>query len=237
MTAHSAIQEADPDEFDWNAIFGEDTIWFHFTGITPALGPNMQEACLEACRAAKKRGITISCDLNYRKKLWSREEANAVMSELCKYIDVCIANEDDARDVFGIEARNSDSQPGVLDLEGYESVAKQLQERFHFQKVAITLRESFSANDNDWSAMLYDGSEFYVSGKYHLRIVDRVGGGDSFAGGLIYALLNGRDTQQALEFAVAASALKHSIEGDFNRVSREEVEKLMAGNGSGRVER
>lgn len=235
--AHSAIQEADPSDFDWDAIFGEDTKWFHFTGITPALGPNMLETCLNACKAAKKRGITISCDLNYRKKLWSREEANAAMTKIAEYIDVCVANEDDARDVFGIAAENTDTQSGVLDREGYRSVARQLQERFHFQKVAITLRESFSANDNDWSAMLYDGSQYYFSNKYHLRIVDRVGGGDSFSGGLIYALLNGQDAKSALEFAVAASALKHSIEGDFNRVTKGEVEKLIAGNGSGRVER
>lgn len=235
--AHSAIQECSPEDFHWDEIFDEDTKWFHFTGITPALGPNVTEACLAACRYAGEHGITVSCDLNYRKNLWSREEARKVMKELAKYVDVCVGNEEDAKDVFGIEAEGSDIQAGKLEKEGYQSVARQLMERFHFKMAAITLRESFSANDNDWSAMLYDGQDFLFSRKYHLHIVDRVGGGDSFSGGLIYELVNGRPKQEALEFAVAASALKHSIEGDINRVSKEEVEKLMKGTGSGRVER
>jgi len=234
--AHSAIQEADPAEFNWDEIF-EGADWFHFTGITPALGKNMVEACKQACIAAKKHGVKISCDLNYRGKLWTRAEAREAMTELCQYVDVCISNEEDAKDVFGIEAEDTDIYGGKLNHEGYKSVAKQLKEKFGFDKVAITLRSSISANDNDWAGMLYDGENYCFSKSYHLHIVDRVGGGDSFGGGLIYALLNGKTTQQAIEFAVAASALKHSIEGDFNRVGVAEVEKLAGGDGSGRVQR
>lgn len=234
--AHSAIQEAQPDDFHWEAILdGAD--WFHFTGITPALGPNLVEICLEACKAAKDKGVKISCDLNYRGKLWTREQAREAMTKLCEYVDVCISNEEDAKDVFGIEAENTDIYGGKLNHEGYKSVARQLADRFGFEKVAITLRSSISASDNDWAAMLYDGKNYCFSKEYHLHIVDRVGGGDSFGGGLIYALLSGKDSQAAVEFAVAASALKHSIEGDFNRVSVSEVEKLAGGDGSGRVQR
>ena len=234
--AHSAIQEADPKEFNWEEILkGAD--WFHFTGITPALGPNMVEACKQACMAAKKLGVKVSCDLNYRGKLWTRDQAREAMSELCKYVDVCISNEEDAKDVFGIEAENTDIYSGKLNHEGYKSVAKQLKDKFGFEKVAITLRTSISASDNDWAGMLFDGKDYCFSKSYHLHIVDRVGGGDSFGGGLIYALLNGYDTQKAIDFAVAASALKHSIEGDFNRVTVSEVEKLAGGDASGRVQR
>ena len=234
--AHSAISEASPEDFDWAKIF-EGADWFHFTGITPALGSNLVEICKEACVAAKKHGVKISCDLNYRGKLWTREQARAAMTELCQYVDVCISNEEDAKDVFGIEAENTDIYGGKLNKEGYKSVAKQLADRFGFEKVAITLRTSLSASDNDWAGMLYDGENYCFSKEYHLHIVDRVGGGDSFGGGLIYALLNGKDSQSAIEFAVAASALKHSIEGDFNRVTVSEVEKLAGGDGSGRVQR
>ena len=236
--AHSAIAEASPSDFDWDKIF-EGVDWFHFTDITPALGPNMVEACKQACMAAKERGVKISCDLNYRGKLWTRAQAREAMTELCQYVDVCISNEEDAKDVFGIEAEATDITGGKLNKEGYKSVARQLAEKFHFEKVAITLRESISASDNDWSAMLYDvaSDEYCFSKLYHLRIVDRIGGGDSFGGGLIYALLSGKTTQQAVEFAVAASALKHSIEGDYNFVSVAEVEKLAGGDGSGRVQR
>ncbi len=234
--AYSAIQMADPTDFDWDSIF-EGADWFHFTGITPALGANLVEICKEACIAAKKRNVKISCDLNYRGKLWTRDEARAAMTELCKYVDVCISNEEDAKDVFGIEAENTDIYGGKLDHEGYKSVAKQLMDTFNFEKVAITLRSSISANDNDWAAMLYDGENYCFSKTYHLHIVDRVGGGDSFGGGLIYALLSGKSTQEAVEFAVAASALKHAVEGDYNRVSVAEVEKLAGGDGSGRVQR
>ncbi len=234
--AYSAIQQAKSEDFNWDTIFdGAD--WFHFTGITPALGGNLVEICKEACIAAKNKGVKISCDLNYRGKLWTRDEARVAMSELCKYVDVCIANEEDAKDVFGIEAENTDIYGGKLNKEGYKSVAKQLMDTFGFEKVAITLRTSISANYNDWAGMLFDGENYCFSKEYHLHIVDRVGGGDSFGAGLIYALLNGKDTQGAIEFAVAASALKHTVEGDFNRVSVSEVEKLAGGNGSGRVQR
>jgi len=234
--AHSAIQESQPSDFDWAAIFkGAD--WFHFTGITPALGANLVETCRQACKAAKSMGVKISCDLNYRGKLWTRDEAREAMTDLCQYVDVCIANEEDAKDVFGIEAENTDIYGGKLDHSAYKSVAKQLMDKFGFEKVAITLRSSISANDNDWAGMLYDGEEYCFSKSYHLHIVDRVGGGDSFGAGLIYSVLNGKTTQQAIEFAVAASALKHSIEGDFNMVSVSEVEKLAGGDGSGRVQR
>lgn len=233
---YSSIQTAESADFDWNSIF-EDADWFHFTGITPALGENLVQICKEACIAAKKHGVKISCDLNYRGKLWTREQARAAMSELCKYVDVCISNEEDAKDVFGIEAENTDIYGGKLDHEGYKSVAKQLAEKFGFEKVAITLRSSISASDNDWAGMLYDGSDYCFSKSYHLHIVDRVGGGDSFGAGLIYSLLSGKASQDAIEFAVAASALKHSIEGDFNRVAVSEVQKLASGDGSGRVQR
>lgn len=234
--AGSAIQKSKKEDFNWDKIF-EGAEWFHFTGITPALGENLVEICKDACIAAKKHGVKVSCDLNYRGKLWTREQARAAMSELCKYVDVCISNEEDAKDVFGIEAENTDIYGGKLNKEGYKSVAKQLADKFGFEKVAITLRTSISASDNDWAAMLYDGKDYCFSKEYHLRIVDRVGGGDSFGAGLIYSLVSGKNTQEAVEFAVAASALKHSVEGDFNRVSVAEVEKLALGDGSGRVQR
>ena len=234
--AHSAIAEASREDFDWDAIF-EGADWLHFTGITPALGQNVADICLDACKAAKAHGVKISCDLNYRGKLWTHDQARKTMTELCQYVDVCISNEEDAKDVFGIEAEGSDIYGGKLNHDGYRSVAKQLADRFGFEKVAITLRSSISANDNDWAGMLYDGTDCYFSKSYHLHIVDRVGGGDSFGGGLIYALLNGKTSQQAIEFAVAASALKHSVEGDYNRVSVAEVEKLAGGDASGRVQR
>ncbi len=211
--------------------------WFHFTGITPALGKDMVSACLDACKAAKEVGATISCDLNYRGKLWSREDAMAAMSELCQYVDVCIGNESDAADVFGVKLNNSQIVKGKLDMDEYRKLAETLMDRFPFRKVAMTLRESISASDNDWSAMIYDGEQCYFSTKYHLHMVDRVGGGDAFAGGLIHSLAEGRSPKYALEFAVAASALKHSINGDFNLVTPAEVETLMNGDGSGRVQR
>ena len=235
--AGSAFAVSSAEEYDESVFEGAD--WFHFTGITPALSPETAEICIEACKKAKEKGITISADLNFRKKLWTREQANKTMTELCKYIDVCIANEEDAKDVFGIEAENTDIDSGKLNREGYISVAKQLTDRFDFRYVAITLRESISANDNNWSAMLYSGKEkkAYFSRKYAMHIVDRVGGGDSFGGGLIYALRSGYDEQKAIEFAVAASCLKHSVEGDYNMVSVSEVESLAGGSGSGRVQR
>ena len=236
--AHSAIQESSASDFDWDAIF-EGAEWFHFTGITPALGANLVEICKQACIAAKARGIKISCDLNYRGKLWTRAQAREAMTDLCQYVDVCISNEEDAKDVFGIEAEATDIYAGELNHEGYKSVAKQLADKFGFEMVAITLRESHSAFDNGWSAMLYNVAtgEYCFSKKYDLHIIDRVGGGDSFGGGLIYSLLTGKNTQAAVEFAVAASALKHSIEGDYNMVTVSEVEKLAGGDGSGRIQR
>ncbi len=236
--ANSAIAKASREDFDWEKIF-EGADWFHFTGITPALGANVVEICKDACRAAKAHGVKISCDLNYRGKLWTRDEARAAMTELCQYVDVCISNEEDAKDVFGIEAEATDIYGGKLNHEGYKSVAKQLADKFGFEYVAITLRESRSAFDNGWSAMLYDvkANQYCFSKKYDLHIIDRVGGGDSFGGGLIYALMNGKSAQASVEFAVAASALKHSIEGDYNMVTLAEVEKLAGGDGSGRIQR
>ena len=234
--AGSAIATAKQSDFKWAGIF-KDACWFHFTGITPALSDNTAKICLTAVKEAKKRGITVSCDLNFRKKLWSKEKAGEVMGELCNYIDYCIANEEDAKDVFGIEADNSDINSGKLDREGYISVAEKLTERFNFKGVAITLRESLSANDNNWSGMLYTDGEAVFSKKYSMHIVDRVGGGDSFGGGLIYSLINGYDAQKTIDFAVAASCLKHTIEGDYNMVSVKEVETLAGGNASGRVQR
>ncbi len=234
--AGSSIATAKPEDFDWNKIL-EGVEWFHFTGITPALGDNVAAICLDACKAAKERGITISCDLNYRNKLWSKEKAGQVMGELCQYVDVCISNEEDASDVFGIKAAGTDVTAGQVNHEGYRDVAKQLADRFGFSKVAITLRTSISANDNKWAAMLYDGNDCYFSKQYTMHIVDRVGGGDSFGGGLIYACLQNMEPQDIIEFAVAASCLKHSIEGDFNQVSVDEVKKLAGGDASGRVQR
>ncbi|MBR2615330.1 MAG: sugar kinase [Clostridia bacterium] len=234
--AYSAIAMAKREDFDWNAILdGAD--WFHFTGITPALGDNVAEICLDALKVCREKGIGVSCDLNYRKKLWTREKAGEVMATLMPYVNVCIANEEDAGDVFGIRASGTDITKGSLSHEGYKEVAKALADRFGFDKVAITLRGSISANDNNWAAMLYDGTDFFFSKNYLIHIVDRVGGGDSFGAGLIYSLLNDYSSQAAIEFAVAASCLKHSVEGDYNMVSVAEVQALAGGDGSGRVQR
>ena len=192
---------------------------------------------LDVLPTMKKRGITVSCDLNYRKKLWTRDKAREVMTKLMPYVDVCISNEEDAFDVFGIKAGGTDVTKGSLDKEGYKSVAKQLADKFGFRYVAITLRTSLSANDNKWAGMLYDGKDYCLSKEYTMHIVDRVGGGDSFGGGLIYALGNGYDSRAAIEFAVAASCLKHSVEGDYNMVSVAEVTALAGGDASGRVQR
>lgn len=234
--AHSAIALAGRKDFDWDSIFS-GVSWFHFTGITPALSETMAAVCLDACLFARHNKIAVSCDLNYRKKLWSRERAGKVMGELMSFVDVCIANEEDAADVFDIKATGSDIEKGVIDRDGYISVARRISERFGCEKVAITLRGSLSASDNIWSGMLYDGDKAYFAPEYSIRIVDRVGGGDSFGGGLLYALQNGFDSQEAVNFAVAASCLKHTIEHDFNMVSVTEVEALAAGNVSGRVQR
>jgi len=234
--AHSSIAEAGPDDFDWKKIFSGAS-WFHFTGITPAISDSAAAITLDACKAAKETGLTVSCDLNYRKNLWSREKAGTVMANLMKFVDICIANEEDASDVFGIRAEGTDVSSGKISHAGYEQVAKTLTDKFGFRQVAITLRESVSANDNNWAAMLYSNGGSYFSKKYAVHIVDRVGGGDSFAAGLIYGTLNKMSPQASLEFAVAASCLKHSIEGDFNQVSVDEAEKLAGGDASGRVVR
>ncbi len=235
--AGSSITLAKRDEFDWDAIF-EGADWFHFTGITPALGGELPEICEDACRAAKARGITISCDLNYRGKLWTREKAGEVMGKLMPYVDVCIANEEDAKDVFGIAAQNTDIEGGKLDREGYISVAKQLDERFDFRAVAITLRGSISASDNNWSGMLYQKGDTRFARNYLIHLVDRVGGGDSFGGGLIHGMRKWPDDpQKIIEFAVAASCLKQATEYDFNMASEQEVLGLAGGSGSGRVQR
>lgn len=225
-----------PGDIDWKAVF-TGAEWFHFTGITPALGDTVAELTLEACKAAKEANIPISCDLNYRKKLWTREKAGEVMATLMPYVDLLIANEEDAADVFGIRAEKSDVTRGEIDLDGYRGVANQLVQRFGIKKVAITLRESVSASRNRWSGLLYNGKELFVSKKYDMQIVDRVGGGDSFGAGLIYGQTSGMDDASSLEFAVAASCLKHSVEGDFNAVTVSEVLALCGGDGSGRVQR
>ena len=234
--AGSSIAEASPTDFNWNEIF-EGAEWFHLTGITPALGPVLADISIDACRIAHERGLKVSCDLNYRAKLWTRQQAGETMGRLCGYVDLLIANEEDAKDVFGIEAAGSDIHGGKLDREGYMSVARQLSDRFNIKQVAITLRSSRSASDNGWAGMLYDNGEFYFSKEYDIHIVDRVGGGDSFGAGLIYSFLNNQSPQTALEFAVAASCLKHTIEGDYNLMSVGEVKKLSEGDASGRVQR
>ncbi len=235
---YSSIALATPELFDFKKIFA-DAEWFHITGITPALSQSAADVSLAAVKAAKEMGLTVSCDLNHRKNLWKYgKEAKEVMAELVKYVDVIIANEEDCQKSLGIEI-GSDVTGGKLDTSKYEALAKEVLTIYpNASKIAITLRESKSANHNDWSACIYDRNEFYVSKKYEIKdIVDRVGGGDSFGGGLIYGLLNYDDPKKALEYAVAASCLKHTIIGDFNRVTVKEVESLMGGDGSGRVQR
>ena len=234
--AGSSIALAKRSDFDWAKIF-KGAKWFHFTGITPALGGELPAICMDALKYCKAHRITVSCDLNYRGKLWTKAEAGACMAKLVPYVDVLIANEADAADVFGIVGKGSDVESGMLDKQGYVSVAEQLVKRFGCKKVAITLRTSLSAFDNKWAGLLYDGKNAYFSSEYMIHIVDRVGGGDSFGGGLIYALATGKKPQAAIDFAVAASCLKHSIEHDFNHVTVAEVESLAAGNATGRVQR
>ena len=234
--AQSALANAAAHDFDWNKIFN-GAQWYHFTGITPALSDGCASLCMDAVIAAKRAGATVSVDLNYRGKLWSSEKAGVVMDGLVRQSDVIIANEEDAEKVFGITAGATDVTAGRLSEEGYRKVAKELLSRFKARYVAITLRESHSASDNGWSALLFDGTEFFCTRKYEIHIVDRVGGGDAFAGGLIYGLSSGMAPQKALEFAVGASCLKQTIEGDFNLVTPDEVETLLKGDGSGRVQR
>ena len=236
--ADSAIALAAPGDFNWDEVF-EGVNWFHITGITPAISESAMLLSMESVQEAKKRGITVSCDLNYRKNLWKYgKKAEEVMRELAKFVDVAIANEEDVQKSLGITL-DVDVESGELDREKYKLLGdKVLQEYPHMRMIAITLRESHSADWNGWAACLNDRENFYVSKKYEIRdIIDRVGGGDSFAGGLIYGLNNYETKQQALEFAVAASCLKHSIIGDFNRVSVSDVEKLAGGDGTGRVQR
>src|SRR5690606_2580991 len=234
--AGAAIADADPSEFDWDAILdGAD--WFHTTGITPALSDKAAALTEAALKAAKAKGITTSIDLNYRKKLWSKEKDQAVMTELCKYVDVCIGNEEYAETTLGFKAKNTDITKGELSLEGYKDVIRQMKEKFGFKYIASSLRESYSASDNGWSALVSDGNEFYHTRKYNVRIVDRVGSGDSFASGLIYGLIIGMSMADAAEFGVAASALKHTIPGDLNHATLSEVQTLMKGDASGRVQR
>ena len=236
--AGSSIALASRRDFNWARIF-KGAKWFHFTGITPALGGELPAICLDALKYCRAHKITASCDLNYRGKLWTKAEAGKCMAKLVSYVDVLIANEADAADVFGIVGQGSDVESGRLNKEGYVSVAEQLVKRFGCKKVAITLRTSISAFDNLWAGMLYDAKakKACFSTEYKVHIVDRVGGGDSFGGGLIYALATKKRPQAAIDFAVAASALKHSIEHDFNLVNVSEVEALAAGNGTGRVQR
>lgn len=218
--AHSSISTAKADEFDFDAIF-KDADWFHFTGITPAVSDSAAKLTEEALKAAKKAGVTVSVDLNFRKKLWSSEKAKRIMTNLMQYVDVCIGNEEDAEKVLGFKPGNTDVTTGELELNGYVDIFNQMCDQFKFKYVISSLRESFSASNNDWSACIMDGAtrEFYHSKKYHITpIVDRVGGGDSFAAGLICGLCDKKDFKSALEFAVAASALKHTIPGDFNLV-------------------
>ena len=234
--AHSAIAEATPADFDFDAIF-EGADWFHWSGITPAISDASAECLRLACQAAKKHGVTVSCDLNFRKKLWTSEKAISVMRPLMQYVDVCIGNEEDAELCLGFKP-DADVEGGQTDAAGYEGIFKQMKEEFGFKYVVSTLRESFSATHNGWKALIYDGKEFYQSKRYDINpILDRVGGGDSFSGGLIHGLLTKPTQGEALEFAVAASALKHTIYGDFNLVSEAEVEALAGGNANGRVQR
>jgi 2-dehydro-3-deoxygluconokinase len=234
--AHSSIAEAEPSDFDFDAIF-EGADWFHFTGITPALSDKAAFLTEEACKAAKRKNLTVSVDLNFRKKLWSSEKAQMVMTNLMQYVDVCIGNEEDAEKVLGFKPGKTDVTSGELELTGYQDIFEQMVKKFNFKYVVSSLRESYSASDNGWSACIYDGTKFYHSRKYNIRIVDRVGGGDAFAGGLICGLLDGKSMEASLEFAVAASALKHTIPGDFNLVSKSEVDTLVGGDASGRVQR
>ena len=237
--SNSAITDVDSSDFNWDEIF-DGCDWFHWTGITPALGFKTQEVLKEALETAKSKNIKVSCDLNFRKKMWTTDEAQRVMKPLMEYVDVCIANEEDADKSLGEKAGETNVEKASIDEDGYFKLAKHLKQKYGFEAVAITLRESHSASRNGWSALLLDNKNCqspYRSKKYDIQIVDRVGGGDSFASGLIYGLINYEDTKQSLEFAVGASCLKQTIPGDFNLVSVDEVEKLIKGDGSGRVER
>jgi 2-dehydro-3-deoxygluconokinase len=233
----SSITELRSGDIDWDAVFeGKD--WFHFTAITPALGDSVAELTKEACIAAKRRGLTISADLNFRSKLWSAAKAREVMGDLLQYADVLFTNEEEAAAVFGIAARETNVAAGAINRQGYEDVAVQLLERFKLKYVSISLRESISATANNWSGMLYDGQKFYTSRKYKIDfIVDRIGAGDAYSAGILYGLMTGQDLQETVEFGAAAGCLKHSIHGDFNLASFNETIALVGGDGSGRIQR
>ncbi|MDI1317040.1 sugar kinase [Flavobacterium sp.] len=232
----ASIAKLNAKELDFDLIF-KDADWFHTTGITPALSTEAAELTLAALKAAKQRGITTSIDLNFRKKLWTKEKAREVMTELCQFVDVCIGNEEDADLCLGFKAANTDVTKGELNLDGFKDVFKQMKAKFGFKFIASSLRESHSASDNGWSALVYDGTDFYHTKQYNVRIVDRVGSGDSFASGLIYGLVTGMPMNEAAEFGVAASAIKHTIPGDLNHATINDVRELMKGDGSGRVQR
>lgn len=234
--AGASIAEAELGDFDFDKIL-DSAVWFHTTGITPALSDKAAALTEAALKAAKKKGITTSIDLNYRKKLWSKEKAREVMTKLCEYVDVCIGNEEDAETTLGFKSKNTDVTKGQLNLDGYKDVFRQMKEKFNFKYIASTLRESHSASDNGWSALSYNGNDFYHSRQYEVRIVDRVGSGDSFASGFIYGLITGMNMPDATEFGVAASALKHTIPGDLNHATLPDVMNLMKGDASGRVQR
>lgn len=232
---YSAISMAEPKDFEWERILeGADA--FHFTGITAALGEALPEICLDACRTARKKGVTVFCDLNYRKKLWTVERAREVMSAIMPYVDVVMGNEEDSEKVLGIVPANSNVITGLTSSD-YEEVAQQIARRFGTKRVAFTLRTSISANDNVWNGMIWEQGKSFFSRPYNMHIVDRMGGGDSFGAGVIYSTLEGFDGQKSVDFAVAASCLKHSIELDFNLSSLEDVYQLMSGDGSGRIQR
>ncbi len=238
--AHSALSEIKPGMIDWDKVFA-DAHWFHWTGITPAISESAAQVCQEAIEAAVKKGLTVSTDLNYRKKLWKwGKSAREVMPTLVQGCDIILGNEEDAAMALDIHPDGVDVTKGEVDAEAYLSVSKKIMEQVpRCKKVITTLRGSVSASHNTWSGVLYDGSKLFIAPEYNItHIVDRVGGGDSFMGGLIYGLLTyGEDVQAALNFAVAASCLKHTIYGDYNRVTVAEVEKLMGGDASGRVSR
>ena len=234
--ANSAIAEATPADFDFDKIF-EGADWFHWSGITPAISDKAAELVKIACEAAKRHGVTVSVDLNFRKKLWTSEKAQSIMKPLMQYVDVCIGNEEDAELCLGFKP-TANAEAGQTDAEGYKGIFREMAETFGFKYVISTLRESFSATHNGWKGLIYNGKDFYTSHHYDIfPIIDRVGGGDSFAGGIIHGLLTKPTQEEALEFAIAASALKHTINGDFNLVSAAEVEAIAGGNTSGRVQR
>lgn len=233
---YSSFSLAGKNDFVWEEIF-QSAEWFHFSGITPALGEELPEICLEACQIAKKLGIPISCDLNYRKQLWSSKQAKDVMGRLMKYIDICIANEEDVQNVLGIMPEKTNYKYGNIEVDAYKNIAEQLRAKFNLKTIAFTLRESLSADRNLWSGLLYNGEEFVHSKKYDIKIIDRLGAGDSFSAGLIFALLSNYSEEEAIDFAVAASCLKHSIEQDFNLVTFSEIKELIEEGGSGRIKR